>query len=109
MGVTFTGAKSGSLGSGKDNCTYATTASSFALIVEVYQANSGTNWTTMEGVLSSLGPVKTVSGVGDKAAIGSQQLDVQAGSRFIAISGDSVGTNPSGAEALAKTFVSALG
>jgi len=109
MGVTFTGTKSAALGTGMDNCTYATSASSFALIVEVYQANSGTNWTTFEGVLSSLGPVKTVSGVGDKAAIGNSQLDVQAGSRFIAISGDSVGTNPTGAEALAKKFVSALG
>jgi hypothetical protein len=109
MGLTFTGTKSASLGTGMDNCSYATSASSFALIVEVYQANSGTNWTTLEGVLSSLGPVKTVSGVGDKAVIGNSQLDVQAGSRFIAISGDSVGKNPSGAEALAKKFVSALG
>jgi hypothetical protein len=108
MGVTFTGSKSASLGAGMDNCTYATSASSFALIVEVYQGSS-TSWTTLEGVLSSLGSVKSVSGVGDKAALGSSQLDVQAGSRFIAISGDSVGTNPSGAEALAKKFVSALG
>jgi hypothetical protein len=109
MGVTFTGAKSSSFGSGEDACTYAESGSPAALIVSVYQPSSGMTWTTMEGVLGSLGPVKSVSGVGDKAALAKLQLSVQAGSRVIAIEGDSVGTNPSGAEALAKTLVAALG
>ncbi|HEX4401829.1 MAG TPA: hypothetical protein VHZ98_10920 [Galbitalea sp.] len=75
----------------------------------VYQPKSGMTWTTMQGVLSTLGSVKSVSGVGDKAALSSQQLAVQAGSRVIAIEGASVNSNPSGAEALAKKLVSALG
>ena len=109
MGVTFTGAKSSSFAASEDACTYAASGSPAALIVSVYQPNSGMTWTTMEGVLKSLGPVKSVSGVGDHAALSKQQLAVQAGSRVIAIEGNSVGANPSGAEALAKEFVTALG
>lgn len=109
MGLTFTGAKSGALTSGVDACTYSTSASSVALIATVYQPSSGMNWPTMEGVLEGTGAVKSVSGVGDKASLGNLQLNVQAGSRIIAIEGESVSTNPSGAEALAKKLVSALG
>jgi hypothetical protein len=109
MGVTFTGAKSSSFGSGEDACTYPASGSPAALIVTVYRPSSGMTWTTMQGVLESLGPLKSVSGVGDKAALSSQQLAVQAGSQIIAIEGDSVTSNPSGAEALAKKLVSALG
>jgi hypothetical protein len=109
MGVTFTGAKSSSFGSGEDACTYAASGAPAALIVTVYQQSSGMTWTTMQGVLGTLGPVKSVSGVGDKAALSSQQLAVQAGTRVIAIEGASVTTNPSGAESLAKKLVSALG
>jgi hypothetical protein len=109
MGVTFTGSKSSSLGAGEDGCTYASSGSPAALIVTVYQSSSGMTWTTMQGVLSSLGAVKSVSGVGDKATLGGSQLNVQAGTRIIAIEGASVGTNPSGAESLAKKLVTALG
>jgi hypothetical protein len=109
MGVTFSGAKPSTFGSGEDACTYAASGSPAALIVTVYRASSGMTWTTMQGVLESLGPLKSVSGVGDKAALSSQQLAVQAGSRIIAIEGDSVTANPAGAEALAKKLISALG
>ena len=109
MGVSFTSSKTSSFGSGEDACTYAASGSPAALIVTVYQPKSGMTWTTMQGVLASLGPVKSVSGVGDDAALAKLQLSVQAGSRVIAIEGNSVGTNPSGAEALAKEFVTALG
>jgi hypothetical protein len=109
MSVSFTGAKSSSFGSGEDACTYAASGSPAALIVSVYQPSSGMTWTTMQGVLGTLGSVKSVSGVGNNAALSKDQLAVQAGSRVIAIEGDSVSTNPSGAETLAKKLVSALG
>lgn len=109
MGATYTGAKSGTLSTGEDACTYAASGSPDALIVTVYEPSSNTNWTTFNGVLESLGPVKAVSGVGDKASLGGTQLDVEAGTRFIAIEGDAVTSNPSGAESLAKTLISALG
>jgi len=109
MGVSYTGAKSGTLSTGEDTCTYATSASSTALIATVYESNSGMTWATASGVLSSLGSTTSVSGVGDKAILGGEQLDVQAGARIIAIEGDAVSTNSSGAEALAKKLISALG
>ena len=109
MGLTLTSAKSGTLSSGEDVCTYSASGSPDALIVTVYESGSGMTWATMQGVLEGTGPVKSVSGVGDKATLGNMQLNVQAGSRIIAIEGDSVTTNPSGAEALAKKVVSALG
>ena len=109
LGQTFTGAKSGSLSTGEDICTYSASGAPDAAIVTVYQLNSGMTWTTFAGTLESLGPVKSVSGVGDKATLGKDQLDVQAGSRLIAISGDAVTSNPTGAEAVAKKLISALG
>jgi hypothetical protein len=109
LGATYTGAKAGTLSTGEDACTYAASGSPDALIVTVYEPSSGTNWTTFNGVLESVGPVKAISGVGDKASLGGTQLDVEAGSRFIAIEGDAVTSNPSGAEALAKKLISALG
>jgi hypothetical protein len=109
MGLTFTGAKSTTPSSGEDACTYATSTSAFDLIVEVYQPSSGETWTAMENVMESLGPVKSVSGVGDKASLSNAQFNVQAGSRIIAIAGDPVNTNLPGTEALAKKLISALG
>ena len=73
------------------------------------KAATPATWSTASGVLSSLGSTTSVSGVGDKAILGGEQLDVQAGARIIAIEGDAVSTNSSGAEALAKKLISALG
>jgi hypothetical protein len=109
VGETFTGAKSGTLSTGENSCTYGTSGNPAALMATVYESSSGMSWTTMSGVLESLGTVKTVAGLGDKAQLGGSQLNVQAGGHIIAIEGDSVATNPSGAEALAKKLISALG
>jgi hypothetical protein len=109
VGQTFSGAKSSSIDVGEDACTYATSAAPAALIITVYQPSTGMTWTTMKSVLESLGPVTPVSGIGDNAELGKDQLSAQSGSRVIAIEGNSVTSNPSGAEALAKKLISALG
>jgi hypothetical protein len=66
-------------------------------------------WSTLQQVQSGVGSVTPVSGVGDKAQLGAIELDVQSGSRFIAIEGGVVTQNESGAEALAKAEIAALG
>jgi hypothetical protein len=78
-------------------------------MVIVYQPDSGVSWSALQEQQAGVGPVTPVSGVGDKAQLGAIELDVQSGSRFIAIEGGVVSQNAAGAEALAKAEISALG
>lgn len=109
MGASYISATNSTIATGQDQCAYATSDDSQALVVIVYQPNSGVSFAMLKSVQAGVGSVTTVSGVGDKAILGSIELDVQAGSHLIAIEGGLVSQNPSGAEALAKQLISALG
>ena len=95
---------------GQDMCTYANTGPLPDMIVIVYQANSGVSFSTLT---SASGATTSVSGVGDKAATGDIELDVQAGSRLIAVQAAGGigydGNTFAGAIAVAKAVIAALG
>jgi hypothetical protein len=111
VGKTYTGAQSQTIATGQDQCTYPATDDDSSLIVIVYQPNSGVTWDTMTTVLQSVGTVNNVSGVGDKAMIGAIEIDVQTGSRLVAVqgAGGTVSGHPDNAIAVAKAVVGALG
>ena len=111
VGKTYTGAQSQTIAPGQDQCTYPATDDDSSLVVIVYQSNSGVSWDTMTTVLKSVGTTNDVSGVGDKAMIGAIEIDVQAGSRLVAVqgAGGTVSGNSDKAVAVAKAVVAALG
>lgn len=72
------------------------------MTVIIYQAGSGVDWTILTG---DSGATTSVSGVGDKAATdGAVELDVQAGTRLIAVQSSS----DTGRIAVAKAIVAAM-
>jgi hypothetical protein len=101
---------SATIATGQDQCTYHASDDSSDLVVIVYQPNSGVSWPMMQSVLSGVGDVKAVSGVGDKAMIGQIELDVQAGQRLVAVQGAGglLTGSYSGAVSVAKIVVSGL-
>ena len=109
LGASYESATSSTIAPGQDQCAYATSDDSQALVVIVYQPNSGVTWSMLQSVQAGAGSIATVSGVGDKAILGSIELDVQTGTHFIAIEGGIVSQNATGAESLAKAEISALG
>lgn len=110
-GKSYGSAQSQTIAPGQDQCTYSSTDDGTDLVIIVYQPNSGVTWDTMTTVLSSVGTVESVSGVGDKAELGAIELDAQAGSRLIAVqdAGGTVSGTPDKAEAVAKAVIAALG
>lgn len=98
------------IAAGQDQCDYRYLGADFGvdLIVIVYQPTSGVSWSTMQSVLSGVGPVTQVSGVGDKAMFAGIELDVQTGKWLVAIQGaDKLGQD-AGAIAIGKELVGAL-
>ena len=74
----------------------------------VYQPTSGVSWDVMSSVLSNVGTVTPVSGVGDKAMFAGVELDIQTGKWLVAIQGaDDLGKD-AGAIAIGKQLVGAL-
>lgn len=93
---------------GQDQCTYPYSGPSVALVVIVYQPTSGVSWSIMQSVLSGVGPVQQVSGVGDKAMFAGVELDVATGKWLIAIQGADKLNQDAGAIAIGKELVGAL-
>jgi hypothetical protein len=97
------------IATGQDMCTYTNTGPLPDMIVIVYQPDSGVSFDILT---SASGATTSVSGVGDKAASGDIELDVQTGSHLIAIqAAGGIGYDGSfaGAEAVAKAIIAALG
>jgi hypothetical protein len=98
------------IASGQDQCDYPYSGSGFGvdLIVIVYQPSSGVSWETLNSVLSGVGTVQQVSGVGDKAIFAGVELDVATGKWLVAIQGaDDLGKD-AGPIAIGKELVGAL-
>ncbi|HEY0932801.1 MAG TPA: hypothetical protein VGD91_03575 [Trebonia sp.] len=109
-GRQYASAVAKTIAPGQDQCTYHPADNSSDLDVIVYQPSSGVSWQMMTSVLSGVGPVKAVGGVGDKAMIGQIELDAQAGRRLVAVQGAGglLTGSYSGAVAVAKSVISAL-
>jgi hypothetical protein len=93
---------------GQDQCTYPYSGPSVDLVVIIYQPNSGVSLDIMRSVLSGVGTVADVPGVGDKAIFAGIELDVATGQRLIAVQGADALNSDTGAIAIAKHLVSAL-
>lgn len=97
------------IATGQDMCTYTNTGPLPDMIVIVYQPNSGVSFSVLT---AASGATTSVTGVGDKAASGDIELDVQAGKRVIAVqAAGGIGYDGSfaGAIAVAKAVIAALG
>ena len=95
------------LAPGQDQCSY--TGGGYDLMVIVYQPSSGVSWTMMQSVLSGVGTVMQVSGVGDKAMFAGIELDVATGKWLVAIQGaDAKVGQDTAAIAVGKELVGAL-
>jgi hypothetical protein len=93
---------------GQDQCTYPYSGPSVDLVVIIYQPNSGVSLDIMRSVLSGVGTVADVPGVGDKAIFAGIELDVATGQRLIAVQGADALNSDTGAIAIAKHLVSEL-
>jgi hypothetical protein len=105
----YSAATPSTIAPGQDQCTYANTGPLPDMTVIVYQSDSGVSFPVLT---DASGATASVSGVGDKAASGDIELDVQAGDRLIAIqAAGGVGFDGSftGAIAVAKAVIAALG
>ena len=97
------------IATGQDTCTYTNTGPLPDMVVIVYQPGSGVSFSVLT---DASGATTSVSGVGDKAASGDIELDVQAGNRLIAVqAAGGIGYDGSfaGATAVAKAIIAALG
>jgi hypothetical protein len=108
-GKQYTAATPSTIAPGQDQCDYAS-ADGTDLTVIVYQPSSGVTFETVTSVQKGVGTVTNVSGVGDKAIVGSIELDVQTGDRLIAVegAGGTLTGGYSGAVAIAKAIIAAL-
>jgi hypothetical protein len=107
-GRKYGGGTPATIAPGQDQCTYPYSGPSVDLVVIVYAPTSGVSWNTMQSVLSNVGTVMPVSGVGDKAMFAGVELDVQTGKWLVAIQGaDDLGRD-AGAVAIGKQLVGAL-
>lgn len=93
---------------GQDQCTYPYSGPSVDLVVIIYQPSSGVSLDMMRSVLSGVGTVADVPGVGDKAIFAGIELDVATGNRLIAVQGAGDLGVDTGAIAIAKQLISAL-
>jgi hypothetical protein len=82
----WTSTAAATISTGEGQCTY-TDADFDTLVIIVYQPNSGVTFSMLLAVEKSTGTVKMVKGLGDKAAVGSIELDVQVGRRLLAVQG----------------------
>ena len=109
-GRQYGGGASSTIAAGQDQCDYKYLGADFGvdLIVIVYQPSSGDTWETMNSVLSGVGTVRQVAGVGDKAIFAGVELDVATGKWLVAIQGAGGLNDDAGAIAIGKELVGAL-
>ena len=108
-GNQYTAATPSTIATGQDQCDYANAGGSDLMVI-VYQPSSGVTFDMLTSVQKGVGTVTNVSGVGDKAIVGSIELDVQTGDRLIAVegAGGTLTGGYSGAVAIAKAIIAAL-
>jgi hypothetical protein len=85
-GKRYTSTAAATIAPGQDQCTYNNPDGS-DLVIIVYQPGSGVTFSMLVTVLKSVGTVKVLRGLGDKAVVGAIELDVQAGKRLLAVQG----------------------
>jgi hypothetical protein len=114
VGKRYTSAAAATIATGQDQCTYHNPQGS-DLVIIVYQPGCGVTFPMLVSVLKSVGSVKVLRGLGDRAVVGAIELDVQAGKRLLAVQGAG-GTvaggysgNYSRAVAVAKAVLPKLG
>lgn len=109
-GQHYKAAKPATIAPGQDQCTYKSPDYGSDLVVIIYQPGSGVTWPMMASVLKGTGTVKSVGGVGDKAMVGSIELDAQAGNHLVAVqgAGGTLSGTYSAAAAIAKAALAAL-
>ncbi len=107
-GRKYGGGTPATIAAGQDQCTYPYSGPSVDLVVIVYTPSSGVSWNTMQAVLSGVGTVQQVSGVGDKAMFAGVELDVETGKWLVAIQGADDLNKDAGAIAIGKELVGAL-
>ena len=107
-GNQYTAATPSTIATGQDQCDYANAGGSDLMVI--YQPSSGVTFDVLTSVQKGVGTVTNVSGVGDKAIVGSIELDVQTGDRLIAVegAGGTLTGGYSGAVAIAKAIIAAL-
>lgn len=93
---------------GQDQCDYPYSGAGIDLTVIVYQPSSGVSWNVMTSVLSGVGTVQQVAGVGDKAMFAGIELDVATGKWLVSVQGADALNADTGSIAVAKEIVGAL-
>jgi len=110
VGKQYTGDVAKTIAPGQDQCTYNAADYGSALVVIVYQSNSGVTFASLKSVEAGVGQVTNVSGVGQTAIAGPIELDAQVGDRLLAVegAGGTLTGTTSKAAAVADAIISAL-
>ena len=106
-GRAFGAGTESEIASGQEQCAYPY-ADGVAMDIIVYEPSSVVSWSALQSVLSNVGPVTPVSGVGDKAMFAGIELDVSTGQYLFAIEAAGGLGDDTGAIAIAKQLVGEL-
>jgi hypothetical protein len=107
-GTTYGPSTASTIANGQDQCDYAYSGAGIDLTVIVYEPTSGVSWATANAVLSGVGNVMQVPGVGDKAIFAGIELDIQTGKWIVAIEGADKLNQDTNSIAVGKALVAAL-
>jgi hypothetical protein len=110
VGKQYTSDAAQTIAPGQDQCTYNASGDDSALVVIVYQSNSGVTFASLKSVQAGAGQVTNVSGVGQTAIAGPIELDAQVGDQLLAVqgAGGTLTGNTAKATAVADAIISAL-
>jgi hypothetical protein len=110
VGKHYTGDVAKTIATGQDQCTYNAADDDSALVVIVYQSNSGVTFASLKSVETGVGQVTSVSGVGQAAIAGPIELDAQVGDQLLAVqgAGGTLTGNTATAAAVARAIISAM-
>jgi hypothetical protein len=87
VGKQFTGDAAQTIAPGQDQCSYNAASDGSALVVIVYQSNSGVTFASLKSVQAGAGQVRNVGGVGQAAIAGPIELDAQLSDQLLAVQG----------------------
>jgi hypothetical protein len=110
VGKQYTSDAAQTIAPGQDQCTYNAAGDDSALVVIVYQPNSGVTFASLKSVQAGAGQVSNVGGVGQTAIAGPIELDAQVGDQLLAVqgAGGTLTGNTAKAAAVADAIISAL-
>jgi hypothetical protein len=110
VGKHYTSDVAKTIATGQDQCTYNAADDDSALVVIVYQSNSGVTFASLKSVETGVGQVTSVSGVGQAAIAGPIELDAQVGDQLLAVqgAGGTLTGDTATAAAGAKAIISAM-